>query len=307
MVARGPSKRVLRRNAKAALNNAIKLSKRGRKKISPTERAACEHAIAQLRVVLASGDAAENALQTAIDDLHRASHEHLARFRKPAWREFFESIASALLIALAIRAFLFEAFRIPSGSMIPTLAIGDQIFVNKMLYGPRIPFSTHRILEGKPPKRGEVVVFVYPVAKDQDFIKRIVALAGDTLQVKNGVITLNGSPVAQRPLGPRTFSDRMGDGGPWSTFTALVSEETLDGHTYHILQDPRPEYRLPDFGPVTVPEGHVFAMGDNRDHSSDSRIWGPVPLGHIVGRATFVWWSWGPEGLRLARLGEMVK
>src|SRR5258706_6454265 len=184
---------------------------------------------------------------------------------KSTVREYAEAFGVALLMALVIRTFVVQAFKIPSGSMLPTLQIGDHILVNKFIYGPRfeVPLTQWSLgqLPGfRKPRVGDVVVFIYPKERDKDFIKRIVAVTGQTIEVRGTKITIDGKPVE-------------------------------DPHAHYGKRD------HVDFGPYTVPEGHVFAMGDNRDESYDSRFWGPVPVEDIKGLAMVIYWSWGGENL----------
>jgi len=220
------------------------------------------------------------------------------------WKESLQSIILAILVALTLRAFVVEAFKIPSGSMIPTLAIGDQIFVNKYIYGIRIPFTATRLVEFSAPERGDVIVFICPDKPTDDYIKRIVAVEGDTVEVRGGLLHLNGTPVARKALGLKVYPE-LRNGGEWYSEEGLAYEETIDDTTFTVLQAPSRE-RPFDHGPVVVPEGHVFVMGDNRDHSRDSRIFGPVPRDNILGRSLFVWWSWGKDGLARERLGTWI-
>ncbi len=225
--------------------------------------------------------------------------------RKSAWRDSVESIGGAILLALCLRAFVFEAFKIPSGSMIPSLAVGDQIWVNKLRYGIRVPFTTHRLLSFAEPQRGEVLVFVCPEAPHEDYIKRVVGLPGDRVSVSDGQVRINGQLVPSQPLGQQTHWNWDAQG--WHAFTAQAAEEQLGAHRFTVLHSDQAYVRqFHDRAAITIPEGHVFMMGDNRDQSHDSRAWGPVPFDHIIGRSTFVWWSWGNAGLRPERLGHWV-
>jgi signal peptidase I len=212
-------------------------------------------------------------LPGALNTLDDLLDSHLGFARKSTAREYTESIGVAVLIALFLRAFVVEAFKIPSGSMIPTLQVGDHIFVNKFIYGVRVPFTNIKFgMEYRKPRRGEVIVFIYPKEPDKDFIKRIVAVENDTVEVRDNQIFVNGVGV------PRSHVD--GDcnyGGVHST------------------------------RPVTVPKDSVFVMGDNRDNSHDSRFWGFVPFDLIKGKAMIIWWSHGePEGVRVNRLFSLV-
>jgi signal peptidase I len=194
---------------------------------------------------------------------------------KSTTREYGETLFVALLLALVIRTFVVQAFKIPSGSMLPTLQIGDHILVNKFLYGPRleIPMTQWSLghLPGfREPRAGDVIVFIYPRERDKDFIKRVVAVAGQTVEVHGTAVTVDGKPV-EDPNAHYTKRDHV------------------------------------DFGPYTVPAGHVFVMGDNRDESYDSRFWGSVPMEDVKGLAMVIYWSWGGEHwVRWDRLGRLV-
>ena len=222
------------------------------------------------------------------------------------WRESIQSILIAVFIALMLRSFVVEAFKIPSGSMIPTLAIGDQIFVNKFRYGVRVPFTSIRLVDFAEPERGEVIVFICPVEPHQDYIKRVVGLPGDEIMVRNNILHVNGEAVERKLIGTREYTDRDPNSDQWTTFRAETWEETLDGHTYTVLQDPGVRSGGSHYGPSIVPEGHVFMMGDNRDHSYDSRMWGTVPVESILGRSLVVWWSWGKDYLDTERMGTWI-
>jgi signal peptidase I len=222
-----------------------------------------------------------------------AESRELATAGKSVPREYAEAMGIALLFAIVIRTFLVQAYKIPSGSMEPTLLIGDHIMVNKIGYGLRLPESVFGIpipgiTTGKfvarfsQIKRGEVVVFVFPPDRTMDFIKRVVGIPGDTVEVKNGGVWLNGKPMDD-PHGH--FDVAQGDRMPLS---------------------PRD-----NFGPVTVPDGKIFMMGDNRDHSYDSRFWGFADQNDVEGRAMFLYGSWGtddggPFGVRWDRFGRVV-
>ncbi len=205
----------------------------------------------------------------------------------------------AVLVALAIRAFAVEPFRIPSGSMFPTLLIGDHLFVNKFIYGVKIPFSDIRLPGLRDPQRGDVVVFTvakrgaetYPVDQRpelprEEFVKRIMGLPGERIEVRDGVVIVNGSAIQASPTG-EVFPDAMGN--------RLELYSVADGsHRYQILDDLDASSR--DFPPETVPPGRYFMLGDNRDHSKDSRYWGTVRLSEIKGPAFVLYWSWNFNG-----------
>jgi signal peptidase I len=194
-------------------------------------------------------------------------------------KEYVEAIVIALLLALVIRTFVVQAFKIPSGSMIPTLLIGDHILVNKFIYGVEIPFTEKKILMFHKPDRGDVIVFKYPENPKKDFIKRVIAVEGETIEEKDKIVYVNGKVMNE----PYAYHyDRYLRSG---------------GH------DPRDT-----FGPVTVPENKVFVMGDNRDQSYDSRYWGFVDLNDIRGEAFIIYWSWDPDDwVRFNRIGRLIQ
>jgi signal peptidase I len=232
--------------------------------------------------------------------------EHLARWRKGEMREYAESIGIAVAVALLLRAFVVEAFKIPSGSMIPTLMIGDHIFVNKFTYGPLIPWTDKRLFARLPPSRADVMVFKFPENKEQDFIKRVIAEPGDTLEAINGRPVINGWLVPHCYVGQfhyehRTadiFVEYLGDKSYFTLFDANPDEQTCSGGddcsaaglicrsgVCGTLQ-----------GPFKVAQEEVWVMGDNRNNSHDSRSWrgglgAGVPFENIKGRAMFVWMS----------------
>ena len=208
----------------------------------------------------------------------------------------FAIVALIALTALGttagvLRASWVEAFKIPSGSSIPTLLVGDHIFVDKTM---------------KHPRRGDTTVFIYPKGRDKDFVKRVVAVGGDTIEIRDGQLVLNGQLVPRKPVaGPCEYEDFMEDGDRWETRTCDAFEETLDGRTYRVIQD-RNEMRR-SFAAVTVPPNSYYVLGDNRDNSSDSRYWGFVQQELIKGVARKIWWSWGHDGMRWSRLDQPVR
>jgi len=179
---------------------------------------------------------------------------------KSVVREYIEAIGIALIAALFIRTFIVQAFKIPSGSMLPTLQIGDHILVNKLAYGIRIPFWERYVVGFGKPKGGDVVVFVYPVDRSKDFIKRIIGVEGDRVKIRNKKVFINGAPIED----------------PHASFRGNSSGPPFRDH----------------YGPRSVPKGHIFVMGDNRDSSLDSRFWGYVNLKDVKGKAFVIYWSW---------------
>jgi signal peptidase I len=309
------------------------------------------------------------ALDALVDELCR-------RPARSAARDYVESIGTAILIALALRAFVIEAFKIPSSSMYPTLEINDHIFVNKFIYGLRIPWTDIKLFQLRGPKRGEVIVFIKPCEPERDFIKRVIATAGETVEVRCNIVYVDGQPVPSELVAPEiTYEDRdeQHPEEGWRVRPVSVYRETVDGFTYETYHDegrPARDERnrkatdggkegdqlgrdfptldgvgaikdnvcsgnlLPNRHPreapnqvpsiavrtkmtsdpcepqlhYVVPDGHVFAMGDNRSNSTDSRFWGPVPIENIKGKALFIWLSYKefPFGLRWSRIGNFV-
>jgi len=192
-----------------------------------------------------------------------AQDKNRMKRKKSVFREYAEAAAIAILLALFIRTFVIQAFKIPSGSMEPTLLVGDHILVNKFIYGVKIPIIRKTIIPVSDPRHGDVIVFIYPLDRSKDFIKRVIGLPGDRIEIEGQSIYING---------------RLYD----------------DPHGYYSRQENKPEMSS---GPIIVPEGHLFVMGDNRDHSYDSRFWGKgdkrfVPLESVKGKAFIIYWSW---------------
>jgi signal peptidase I len=241
--------------------------------------------------------------------------EHLGRWRKGEIREYAEAIAFAIGVALLLRGFVFEAFKIPSGSMIPTLLVGDHIFVNKFAYGPLLPYSDKRLFRDLPPDRADVIVFKYPENPEQDFIKRVIAIPGDTFAVVDGRPVINGWPVPTCHVGPfKQEGDREGR-SPQQLYVEFLDERAYLTLQRSLVADqicqtnadcPRETscyYGLcgRDGKEYTVKPGEVWVLGDARDNSHDSRSWnrgngGGVPFDNIKGRAMFVFATFGPSG-----------
>jgi signal peptidase I len=198
---------------------------------------------------------------------------------------------SIFVLPLLLRAYVVEAFKIPAGSMIPTLQVGDHMFVDK--------HATH-------PTRGDVIVFKYPKEPDKDFVKRVIAVGGDTVSWQGESPVINGTPIARTPAGGEcSYFDREESG--WSERRCRAFDETLDGRTWRIIQEPTESYRR-DFPTVTVPAGAFYVLGDNRDNSHDSRYWGFVPQENVKGTAMRIWYSSGPEGKsRTERIGQKIR
>jgi signal peptidase I len=225
--------------------------------------------------------------------------------KKSFFKEWVEPFLIAGIVALFIRQFVVEAFKIPSGSMKPTLTIGDHLLVNKFVYGPRVPFTDTRLFNGQEPKRGEIIVFKYPEDEKKDFIKRVVGLPGDKLEVKKGKLFINDQPVPVAENGD--YTDKEQRFGRDYDIKAKLMEEQL-GDVTHKIQYLRDQSDY-DFRAVLVPKDSVFVMGDNRDNSQDSRFWGFVKYNKILGRALIIYWSWDGDGrwVRWERLGTLIK
>ena len=211
-----------------------------------------------------------------------------------------------ILAVLAFRTLLYEAVFIPSGSMIPTLLIGDYVIVEKWAYGARLPFTSTAQATWSTPKRGDIVVLLAPPGnpRDDDLIKRVVGVGGDTVEIRDGHLVVNGTPAPrERIAGPCTYQNKP-ENGEWHEEPCVDFVEQLDGHRYHAYCTPW----LPcgDVEAQKVPPGTVWLAGDHRDHSADSRVFGPVPVGRIKGRAWMALASWGPRGVRWDRLFHFV-
>ncbi|WP_296229423.1 signal peptidase I [Ralstonia sp. UBA689] len=222
------------------------------------------------------------------------------KLRQPWWLEYTASFFPVIAAVFLLRSFVIEPFKIPSGSMIPTLQIGDFILVNKYTYGIRLPIVNKKIVELNQPQRGDVMVFRYPKDESMDYIKRVIGVPGDVVSYNNKRLTVNGQPATYAPQSDYLDGERL-------TYSKQY-QEMLGNVTHNILNDAdRPAYVSgPDDFPFRenctynqtgftckVPEGHYFMMGDNRDNSADSRYWGFVPDKNIVGKAFFIWMNLG--------------
>ena len=220
---------------------------------------------------------------------------------EPVLVEYARSFFPIVLIVLLLRSFIAEPFRIPSGSMMPTLLVGDFILVNKFTYGIRLPVINKKIITLNLPERGDIVVFRYPKDPTVDYIKRIVGLPGDKIVYSNKKLTVNDLPIKQISLGRY---QGFGQGEDMTGAENLL--ENLTGVEHNILirnGTPTVEFVY------VVPQGNYFAMGDNRDNSNDSRYWGPVPEANLVGKAFFIWmsWDWQDKGVGFSRIGTLLK
>jgi signal peptidase I len=206
---------------------------------------------------------------------------------KSVFREYFEAICVAILLALFIRTFVVQAFKIPSGSMLPTLLIGDHLLVNKFIYGIRVPFTGKILVPIKKPAQGDVVVFRFPKDRSIDYIKRVVGTPGDTVEIKDKKVFINQKPIDD-------------------SHAHVSSPSVLSANA-----SPRD-----NFGPILVPENRIFVMGDNRDNSYDSRFWGFVDQKDVLGKAFILYWSWDIDkplfsldrfaSIRFGRLANLI-
>ncbi len=242
-----------------------------------------------------TSDSSETSLEKS--DSVSADKTTTAPKTKSIIREYAEALIIAILLALTIRVFVVQAFKIPSGSMIPTLLIGDHILVSKLAYGFQLPkdcefevafppvtcYSSTIVMDFDPPQQGDVIVFRYPEDENKDFIKRVIGTPGDVIEIHNKKVMVNGKPLMD------------------AAFTQRVDPGIIDGRI-----NPRD-----NFGPITVPDDSYFVMGDNRDQSLDSRFWGFVKMNKIKGRAFLVYWSWNGQGswtdwVRWDRIGKSI-
>jgi signal peptidase I len=308
-------------DAAALLEEARRILRTRRREVERELTAGERDQVTQALGALDRSMTGESFNQDEFDAAHaradRAVGEHLARWRKSEMREYAESIGIAVAVALILRAFVVEAFKIPSGSMIPTLMIGDHIFVNKFTYGPLIPWTDSRLFSRLPPARGDVMVFKFPENKEQDFIKRVIATPGDTLEAIDGRPVINGWIVPHCYVGPYNYEGR----------SAELYIEYLEDKAYFTLFDSKTDEQhcttseecgaglacrgqgpsgSPGIcgilqGPFHVAADEAWVMGDNRNNSHDSRSWkggtgAGVPFENIKGKAMFVWMSFGPGG-----------
>ena len=221
--------------------------------------------------------------------------------KEPTWVEYCKSFFPVILAVLLLRSFLVEPFRIPSGSMMPTLLVGDFILVNKFAYGIRLPVVNTKVIEIGEPERGDVVVFRYPKDPSVDYIKRVIGLPGDTIRYANKVVYVNGQPAGQVPSGVY-----LGKGSGVSMSGASKRREQLGDLQHDILVMPRtPGVQ----GQYVVGEDEYFVMGDNRDNSNDSRYWGTVPEENLVGKAFRIWMNWDSAngGIDWDRIGMKIQ
>lgn len=238
---------------------------------------------------------------TLLDIIFWAKKRKITHKKMPLIIDYARGFFPVLVLVFFIRSFLYEPFRIPSGSLKPTLTVGDFILVNKYHYGIRLPVVHTKLVNLNEPKRGDIIVFRWPPNPSVDFIKRVVGIPGDRISYKDRILYINGEKI------PQTFEEQTTDkdesGFIWNV---AKSSENLLGVQHEIFQTPAKV--SPDLNEIVVPEGMYFAMGDNRDDSADSRYWGFVPEANIVGKASWVWMSWNGEdySIRWPRIGKKI-
>ncbi len=279
-----------RKRAKQLIKETKVVLEKNRSKLNPESVSIIEQKIGNAERVLDTQNY-EEILKTT-EDLESASADYLSKYTKSKLRQNIEAFAFAILLALIIRTFVFQPFKIPSGSMIPTLLVGDHLLVNKFIYGTKIPFTDIEIFPIEKIKRGDVIVFTYP-NNERDpsknslyYIKRVVGLPGDEIDLNGRNLYINGGKVPIEYEG--TYSDKRNS----EQFDEYREDLFGEEHTV-IFRKGKENTNRGSYIPVTkVPEGSVFVMGDNRDNSQDSRFWGFVPMENIAGRAFIIHWSW---------------
>ena len=296
-------RRHLRDEAHLLLKEARRVARRYAHRLTPPQTQLLGARIDALATALRErGD-----VQDAMHPLGELLEGELRFARKSSARQYVESLGGVVFVALLFRSLVVQAYQIPSGSMIPTLQVGDHIFVNKLVYGITVPFTDFKIGEHyRTPRRGEIIVFTHPRDASKDLIKRVVGVAGDTVEMRDNVVYVNGIATPREHQGTLHYSDFIEEDAAWVERDGDAWTQHIGDAEFTTLQDSRVMLRA--FAPVKVPPDSLYVMGDNRDNSNDSRYWGFVPLNLVRGRAMFVWYSRGePEGLRLARFGHILR
>jgi signal peptidase I len=297
------ARRHLRRDALALLKEAQRVRRRYGHRLTAGQTKDLDVRASALRGALDE----KSEIQTRLEQLGALLDGPLAFAKKSQARQYVESIGAVVFVALVLRSLVVEAYQIPSGSMIPTLDVGDRIWVNKLIYGVRLPFTDIKLgTHYRPPRRGEIIVFEKPDEPDKDLIKRVVAVGGDTVEMRDNTVYVNGVATARAHDGVHHYWDFREQNDEWVEGDADAWREKIGPAnfvTFHDLDGGKPS-----FEPRQVPADSLFVMGDNRDNSNDSRYWGFVPLNLVRGKAMVVWWSSGqPEGIRLKRFGHLIQ
>ncbi len=246
-------------------------------------------------------------IKAAEDARQPFSEERKAQLvnKEPLLTDMAKSFFPVLVLVIVLRAFVVEPFRIPSPSMVPTLLTGDFILVNKSAYGINLPVINHRLQMDKQPERGDVVVFRFPEEPYTYYIKRLIGLPGDVILHENNRLTVNGRALAYETS--TAYSD-IGAGSDYNSYDLIREQVGKVSHNILLNTTKSPHSRLQNSGRYVVPQGQYFVMGDNRHHSSDSRIWGTVPATHLVGRAVAIWMNWDPvQTIRWSRMFTRIR
>jgi signal peptidase I len=281
----------VRKKARQVYSETKNLYAKNRSKVQPEIAGLIREKLGQTELAISNGNMSEIKLKT--DELESINKEHLSKFVKSKLRQNVEALLFAVVLALVIRTFIVQPFKIPSGSMIPTLLVGDHLLVSKFIYGTKIPFSDKVVLPLREIKHGDVIVFRYPNSESDPskngihYIKRVVGLPGDKIDVDGRNLIIDGEEM---PL------DYVGDYNDERFGTKYDEyQEDLLGKKHIVIYEKGREYTQRGNLPVVVPPGQVFVMGDNRDNSQDSRFWGFVPIHNIEGEAFMTHWSWDFE------------
>ena len=313
-----------RRDATRFAADARRVAARHRRRLAKKAREEIETAAAEVDAAARAGDS--DRLSVALHALDALWSDHLAARAKPIWREYGEAMLLAAALALAVRGFVVEPFRVPSGSMAPTLLAGDHVFVSRLAYAVRLPLTRLRLLALGAPRRGDVIVFQSPQDPSTDLVKRVVGIPGDVVELREQVLYVNGVPQPRAPAGEIAYEERSEEtGAPFLDTCRRYRESLAKGElaepegggegaaearwqaaaaagvaSYEVLQCRRTRLASREGPYEVVRPGHVFVLGDNRDRSADGRGAGgwQVPLGNVYGRVEMVFWSWGLRGQR---------
>jgi len=289
----------IKKRAKSELEEAEILFRKNKRKLSPEDREQFKNIIQSLAQGLKSKDA--EALEKSISEYKFFREKHFSGVKINKTWETLKEILWILLIVFLIRWLAIEPFRIPSGSMIPTLLVGDQLMVNKFIYGWQIPLTTKKLTNFKKPERGEIIVFKFPKNTREDYVKRVVGVPGDRVMMRDGVLFINDKEVPRQYVSPYTGPIDAGFCSEYDLYLeklGKIEHQMILCHRSHIGDD---------FGPVDIPKGYLWVMGDNRDNSSDSRSWGLVPMENIKGRAWFIHLPLDPSRHYIPRWNRFFK
>lgn len=243
-----------------------------------------------------------------VDKLFLVKKRRQQQGKQPLIIEYARAFFPVLLIVWVIRSFLIQPYRVPTGSLVPTVMPGDFIAVNQFDYGIRLPVTNTKIINIHEPQRGQIALFRYPVDPSIIFVKRVIGLPGDHVVYKNKQLSINGKPMPMKFLGTTQYTDESGQVHKVDRYL-----ENLDGVKHEIILDPKAVGDYGTYHNVVVPEGHYFMLGDNRDNSDDSRVWGLVPEENLIGKAFGIWMSWNSHAekwkdkVRWQRIGLAVK